>query len=160
MARQTGTILIRGTIDHLTFYIMNGKGYIRKKSRLDKKQFYRRPNFKNSRRAAGRFGEASKLASTVYRQIPKDERAIELYRELIPIATHMLKYQHSPEEVLTALQANVDLKKRKPQLEKEARYKKPAQTIQTHATPSNISNEKSKRAIRRLHNYVLPPNPS
>ena len=160
MARQKGPILIIGTIDDLTFYEMNGKGYVRKKSCLDKKRFYRKPSFSNSRRAASHFGDANKFASGVYRLLPRDGRNMDLYRELIPIATHMLKYQHSKEEVVAALQAHIDLKKKKAQPQSESSYKRPALTIQTHTTPSNVSAQKSKRAIRRLRSYTLPPNPS
>ena len=160
MARQTGTILLSGTIDHLTYYIMNGKGYARKKSCLDKKRFFRKPSFSNSRRASSRFGVSNKLCATAYRELPRDERDKALYNELLAIATHMLKYQHSEEEVLTTLRNHTILKKKKAEAKLEASYKKPAQVLPRFPQPTNTSSEKSKRAVCRLRSYALPPNPS
>ena len=160
MARQTGTILLSGTMDHLTFYIMNGKGYVRKKSCLDKKRFYRKPSFSNSRRAASRFSTSNKLCATAYRELRRDERDKALYNELLAIATHMLKYQHSEEEVLAALRNHIILKKKKAQAKLEAPYKKPAQILPRFPEQTNTSIDKARKSLTRLRNHILPAKPS
>ena len=160
MARQKGPIVIIGTIDDLTFYEMNGKGYVRKKSCLDKKRFYRKRNFANSWRAASRFGISNKLCATVYRELPRDERDKALYNELLAIATHMLKYQHSEEEVLTALRNHIILKKKKAQAKLEASYKKPAQILPRFPEQTNTSINKARKSLSRLRNHALPAKPS
>lgn len=43
MARQIGDIIITGTIDDITFYEMDGKGYARHKSSLTGKRVKRDP---------------------------------------------------------------------------------------------------------------------
>lgn len=74
MAKQIGAIKIVGTIDGVTFYIMQGVHYARRKSSLDRKRIIRDPRFQRFRECSKVFGRASKLASQLYRLLPKELR--------------------------------------------------------------------------------------
>lgn len=83
MAKQAGLIKITGTIDNITFYEMNGNFYCRMKSSLTKRRFMTDPAFANSRRNARWFGEASKSASRIYRQLPFQQRGHGVFPALV-----------------------------------------------------------------------------
>src|SRR5690349_12932195 len=74
MAKQAGPLLFSGTIDNLTFYIMNGKGYVRQKSCLTGKRVKKDPQFANTRRNYTWFGRGAQLASPVYWKLPLQKR--------------------------------------------------------------------------------------
>ena len=74
MAKQAGPLLFSGTIDNLTFYIMNGKGYVKQKSCLTGKRVKTDPQFENTRRNAKWFGRGAQLASPVYRKLPAQKK--------------------------------------------------------------------------------------
>ena len=57
MAKQVGDIILIGTIDDITFYMMEGKGYARKKTSLTGKRVKRDPRFKRTMQSANRFGK-------------------------------------------------------------------------------------------------------
>lgn len=103
MARQAGPLYFTGTIDSLTFYKMDGEYYARKKSCLDKKRFYRDPAFARSRQSATAFGGASKLASAIYRHLPKEARKKGVIGKLTGQVGHLLREGKSPEEVKVIL---------------------------------------------------------
>ncbi|MBS1511479.1 MAG: hypothetical protein JST86_11600 [Bacteroidetes bacterium] len=67
MAKQTGTVLLHGTINNITFYEMDGTPYARGKSSLTRHRVLTDPAFENSRKCSARFGAASVIASAVYR---------------------------------------------------------------------------------------------
>jgi hypothetical protein len=90
MARQAGPIKIEGTIGNLCFYRMDGAFYVRQKSSLSRKRVLRDPEFARSRVAAGRFGVAVKLASSVYRRLPKVEKGHGVIGRLTAIANKLL----------------------------------------------------------------------
>ena len=113
MARQTGDIIIEGTIDNITFYKMEGKGYARNKTSLTGKRVKRDPRFKRTMQSANRFGRGNQLASKVYRSLPRSEQVYALFKELKRIAILAIKEGKSEEEVLLRLQHRV-AKKRAP----------------------------------------------
>lgn len=83
MARQTGLIKLRGTIDGVLYYEMMGEHFARKASSLNGKRFKKDKAFENSRKSGSRFGLASKLAKEVYRTIEKAKRNVDQYRALV-----------------------------------------------------------------------------
>lgn len=113
MARQTGTIKITGTIDGITFYRMNDAYYARTKSSLSRKKVKTHPHFARTRQYAQWLGEASKMASVVYRSLPATERNYELYRELKTIAYSLLKCGTGGDEVMEELRRKVKGRRRK-----------------------------------------------
>ena len=96
MAKQVGIIPITGTIDNLTFYELNGKYYVRKKSSLSGKRVKTNACFSNTRRNAKWFAEAVRLTKQVYYELlftfpnrfsiwhPMRNRAQQLVREGMP----------------------------------------------------------------------------
>ena len=107
MAKQAGDIIIIGTIDDITFYVMEGKGYARKKSRLTGKRVKRDPKFKRTMQSAHRLGRASQLASKVYRSLPRKEQVYTLYKELKRIAVLALKEGKGETDVMLMLERKV-----------------------------------------------------
>jgi hypothetical protein len=103
MAKQVGDIIIVGTIDDITFYIMEGKGYARKKSRLTGKRVKKDPKFKRTMQSAQRLGRGSQMASKVYRSLPRAEQVYALYKELKSMAIRTLKEGKSEAEVMELL---------------------------------------------------------
>jgi hypothetical protein len=108
MAKQIGDIIIVGTIDDITFYKMDGKGYARMKSSLTGKRVKKDPRFKRSMQSAQRLGRGSQLASKVYRKLPRQEQAYALFKELKSIAVLAIKEGKSEEEVMKQLQQRVE----------------------------------------------------
>lgn len=82
MAKQTGEIKIIGTIDDLVFYRMGEDYFVRTKSSLEGKRFWKDKVFAGSRRSAGLLGTASAVASQLYRLVPKESKSRELFREI------------------------------------------------------------------------------
>ena len=103
MARQAGPIFIEGTLDDLTFYKMQGEYYVRMKSRLTRKRVLESPRFALTRIHAIQLAEASRIASLIYRQIPKEEKSIKLFRTIVGKAKVMLSEGKEKEEVLNLL---------------------------------------------------------
>ena len=107
MARQIGDIIITGTIDDITFYEMDGKGYARHKSSLTGKRVKKDPRFKRTMQSAHRLGRGSQLASKVYRSLPKTEQVYNLFKELKRIAILAIKEGKGEMEVLRLLQQHL-----------------------------------------------------
>ena len=103
MARQAGPIYIKGTIDDLTFYQMDGVHFVRMKSSLTRKKVLESPRFALTRMHAGQLAEASRIASIIYRQIPKEEKSIKLFRSIVGKAKVLLKEGKQKEEVIESL---------------------------------------------------------
>ena len=104
MAKQLGPKFIkRQCICNLQFYYMEGKYYVRKKSSLTGKRVKKDKKFRLTMIYAGILAQASKIASSVYRQIPKEERKHPYFRTLTGMAQKMLRKGVSAEEVYEQL---------------------------------------------------------
>jgi len=79
MAKQVGTLFIEGTIDDLTYYKMEGNYYVRMKSSLTSKKFWKSKTFERSRESCRRFSEGNKLASRLYSMLEKERRVYSLF---------------------------------------------------------------------------------
>ncbi|RPD39849.1 hypothetical protein [Chitinophaga barathri] len=91
MAKQEGLIKIRGTIENITFYEMNGEHYARKKSTLSGKRVKTAPEFALTRVYSQIMALASKTAKTIYRSLPEEERDVALYRKMVGAGQRLLK---------------------------------------------------------------------
>ncbi|HWI92166.1 MAG TPA: hypothetical protein VNT20_12875 [Flavisolibacter sp.] len=91
MAKQAGNFFIDGTIDDLTFYKMYGVYYVRMKSSLTGKKFWKHKAFERSRESCKRFAEGNKLASKLYRHLEKEKRQYKLFCFLKKRAILLLK---------------------------------------------------------------------
>lgn len=92
-------------MDNLCFYKMEGKYYVRMRSSLTSKRVKTDPAFAVTMRYADLLGRAAKIASNVYRLLPKALKAKGLYRKLTGEAMQWLKKGHDPEQVLILLRA-------------------------------------------------------
>lgn len=91
MAKQAGDIFIEGSFGDLTFYKMEGKYYVRTKSSLTGKRFWKAKCFEGSRKSCSRFGEGNKLASKVYGMIEEEKKVNKLFAFLRTKAISLIK---------------------------------------------------------------------
>jgi hypothetical protein len=98
MARQTGAIQITGTTDELCFYKMWDTYFVRMKSSLTGKRFWRDKAFERSRESSKRFGSGNRLASKLYRMIEEEKRVYKLFCFLKSKAILLLKEANSLDE--------------------------------------------------------------
>jgi hypothetical protein len=90
MAKQCGPAFLECTWDHLTFYKMDGRYYVRKKSRLTREKVLQDPAFAKTRFYAQRLVTASKIASSIYSDLPLHWRQFWMYREFTGEAMIMI----------------------------------------------------------------------
>ena len=107
MARQSGHIFITGTLDDVTYYKMYGIYYARMKSSLSRKKVLTSARFERTRQHASQLADASRIASSVYRQIPKEQRNIKLFRAIVGEAKVLLAVGQDKEVVLELLLAEL-----------------------------------------------------
>ncbi len=110
MARQMGIIPIKGTIDNLTFYMMDGNPQVRRKTSLDKARMKRDKKFKNTMKSADRLGRGSKIGSKIYRMYFPGIKDMKLFRTITGQATKMIKTGLSPGQVLEMLKKEYETK--------------------------------------------------
>lgn len=91
MAKQIGPLFFTGCMGDLCFYKLDGQYYVRMKSSLSGKRVKKDPRFRLTMLYAGLMGQASKIASAVYRVLPDDKRQHALYRVLTGEALCLLK---------------------------------------------------------------------
>lgn len=104
MARQAGHIKIEGTIGGLCFYRMDGVYYVRQKSSLTRKRVLKDPKFARSRVAAGRFGVAVKVVSSVYHRLPAEAKGHGVIGKMTAVANKLLCDGYSREETLLRME--------------------------------------------------------
>jgi len=73
------------------------------KSRLTRKRVLNSPKFVLTRMHANQLAEASRIASLIYRQIPKEKRSIKLFRSIVGKAKGLLAEGKEKEIVLDLL---------------------------------------------------------
>ena len=96
-------MILEGTIEDLTFYIVDGIGYVRKKSSLKGSRVKKDPKFTRTMQSAQRLKRGSQLASKVYRALPKETQVYALYRQLKSMAILSLKEGKEEAAVLAVL---------------------------------------------------------
>lgn len=111
MAKQCGKFKITGTVQEVNFYKREGEYYVRTKSSLTRQRVMKSPAFRLTRKYAALLGEASKIASAVYRQITGEEKKHALYREMTGKAMRMLREGKEKEEVARVLNEQLRLEK-------------------------------------------------
>lgn len=104
MAKQAGPEYYTGTIGMACFYKMRGEYYVRLKSSLTGRRVKKDPAFRRTMENANILGEASRIASAVYRSVASAEKCQALYRRMTGIAMRMLKEKINPMKVMVALE--------------------------------------------------------
>ncbi|MFT3825307.1 MAG: hypothetical protein QM731_15425 [Chitinophagaceae bacterium] len=87
----------------LTFYRLHNKWYIRRRSSLTGRRVKTSKRFEKSRQSAAKMGEASRLAATVYRELPPAWKLYDLYKKLTALAIRLLHEAADDATVLAAL---------------------------------------------------------
>ena len=90
MAKQSGPIKVRGTVQGITFYKLGDEYYARQKSSLDAKRIKTDPAFANTRKENELLAQASPTASRVYQQL-KPNSILYQYRKLTAEARRLYK---------------------------------------------------------------------
>lgn len=104
MAKQIGPVKIEGTVGNVTFYQLDGEYCARLKSSLSGKRVKKDPCFRRTMEYAGWLKQASGLASSCYRALPKEERAHAMYRQMVGMAMQMLKAGKDAEVIAVCLE--------------------------------------------------------
>jgi hypothetical protein len=99
MAENMGPFKLERTIGKLTFYMMEGRNFVRKKSSLTRRKVLYSPQFKNTRHNAGLMGKASKIGSQVYNALPEYWRQGWMFRSFTGEVYTMLKAHKGEEEI-------------------------------------------------------------
>src|SRR3954468_13187700 len=150
-----------GTMHNLTFYNMEGRNFVRKKSSLTRRKVLYAPCFKNTRHYAGLMAKASKIGSLVYKELPPYWRQGWMYRAFTGEALTMLKKRRNEEEiqqvlreryVLTVVNKQPDLTTIPPPPAKRA-YKKVNTTYWQGKTQKSIRRKAHKAKL--MHNAGL-----
>lgn len=103
MAEVFAPFIINRTIQNLTFYVMEGRNFVRKKSSLTRRKVLYAPCFKNTRHYAGLMGQASKIGSVIYNALPAYWRQSWMYRSFTGEAFTMLKRGKTEPEIKQVL---------------------------------------------------------
>jgi hypothetical protein len=103
MAQQCGPIFLECTWDDLTFYKMEGRYFVRKKSRLTRNKVLTHRAFQKTRFYAGRLATASKIASSIYSDLPLNWRQFWMFRHFTGEAMTMLNNDVTPQKVYNYL---------------------------------------------------------
>lgn len=91
MAEAFAPFRIQRTIGKLTFYMMEGRNFVRKKSSLTRRKVLYSSAFENTRHNASVMGQASKIGSYLYNSLPVYWRQSWMYRSFTGEAYTMLK---------------------------------------------------------------------
>src|SRR5262249_35959688 len=86
------------TWDDLTFYKWDGEYFVRKKSRLTRERVLKHAAFAKTRHYASLMGAASKIASSIYSDLPLNWRQFWMFQGFTGEALTMLDNGHTPQE--------------------------------------------------------------
>jgi hypothetical protein len=99
MAEVFAPFPIQRTMCNLTFYMMDGRNFVRTKSSLTRRKVLYSPQFKNTRHHAAVMAKASKIGSFVYNALPAYWRQGWMYRSFTGEAYTMLKAGKKEEDI-------------------------------------------------------------
>lgn len=134
MAEAFAPFIINRTIGNLTFYVMEGRNFVRKKSSLTRRKVLYSPNFQRTRQLAGLMGQASKIGSFIYNSLPGYWRQSWMYRSFTGEAFTMLKKGKEEREIRQFLWD---------------RYVQDVISKQTEVTPVATKHSTTKRIYRK-----------
>lgn len=124
------------TVGNLTFYQMEGKNLVRKKSSLTRRKVLYSPGFERTRYYAGLMGKASKIGSFLYNALPVHWRQSWMYRSFTGEALTLLKAGKPESDIKQLLWQQ---------------YVKEVVEKQRETTPAATINAPAKRVYRKQH---------
>jgi hypothetical protein len=99
MAEAFPPFPIQRTIGKLTFYIMEGRSFVRKKSSLTRRKVLHSPAFERTRYNASLMGQASKIGSFLFNALPAHWRQSWMFRSFTGEAYTMLRNGKEEREI-------------------------------------------------------------
>lgn len=103
MAEVFAPSRIECTMCNMTFYVMEGRNFVRKKSSLTRRKVLYAPQFARTRHNAGLMGKASTIGSLVYNALPEFWRQGWMYRSFTGEAYKMIKAGKKEAEIKQVL---------------------------------------------------------
>jgi hypothetical protein len=104
MAKQAGPFFFTGTIGDVIFYKLGDQYLMRMKGDYNKKRMQKPGAYPLMQLRQQEFGQASKLASQVYRLLPRAQKKKGLFGQYTKAARKLLRQGKTHEEILAALQ--------------------------------------------------------
>ena len=98
MGQLLGDIKFVGTVRQICFYKVEGVYYARKQSSLTAHRIQTDPKFVLTRVYAGLMGQASKIASSIYKALPKNFRQFWMFKAFAGEAFQLLKAGTHPDQ--------------------------------------------------------------
>ena len=126
MARQTGDIKFTGRVEHLIFYKMYGDYFVRTKSSLTGRRFWKDKAFEGSRKSCSLLARASSLASLFYKTYPKQKKRRGLFNEMTGRVKLWLKQGKTEQEAMLLLEHYYPVRQKKVKEERKGRKVKTA----------------------------------
>jgi hypothetical protein len=99
MAEVFAPFPIQRTMCNLTFYMKDGRNFVRTKSSLTRRKVLYSPQFKNTRHQAAITAKASKIGSLVYNALPAYWRQGWMFRSFTGEVYTMLKARKKEEDI-------------------------------------------------------------
>jgi|KBSSwiStaDraftv2_1062776.scaffolds.fasta_scaffold315713_3 hypothetical protein len=106
MAKQAGTIKIKGTIGDICFYRLHEEHYARTKSSLSAKRVKHDPAFDATMKYAALLACASKIASVIYKRLPAEQKDRKKYQAMTGQAMRLLKEKKNIDVIIEMLSLN------------------------------------------------------
>src|ERR1044072_6162831 len=94
---------IQRTMCNLTFYMIEGRNFVRKKSSLTRRKVLYSPQFARTRHNASLMAKAAKIGSAVYNALPEYWRQGWMYRSFTGEAYTLLKKGRKEDEIQQVL---------------------------------------------------------
>src|SRR5690348_15214384 len=103
MAEAFAPFPIQRTMCNMTFFMMEGRNFVRKKSSLTRRKVLYSPQFARTRHNAGLMGKASKIGSAVYNALPEYWRQGWMFRSFTGEAYRLIKAGKKEKEIQAEL---------------------------------------------------------
>ena len=91
---------ISGTIDDLTYFVINGVQYAKRKTTFKLKEKLNDPSFANCKKNTERLGKAAKLAKIKYATLSEKEKVSVKFGSIIKQVYKMIKEGKTEEEII------------------------------------------------------------
>jgi hypothetical protein len=101
--RPKPSVQFSATIGDLCFYQRNGKTYMRETKALDRELVLTDERFEKTRQHASKMGQASKIASVIYKDLPQELKARWVFRSITGHVASLLYEGEHPENVKETL---------------------------------------------------------
>jgi hypothetical protein len=95
MAKLVAGPKLSGSLDDITFYMLEGECVAKKKSSFNKRNYKKKDRYRGFKRSGQTMGSASRMLSQeVYRLLPREQRSKKLWNELCSRANRLLYREH------------------------------------------------------------------